>query len=105
MLLVDGGCLSACEDLVGSLRGAPGVRIVGETTGGSTGQPVSLSLAEGLSLRVGARRLALPDGAPFEGLGIPPDIHAGRSIGDYRTGADPALAAALTEARQLLQGF
>jgi carboxyl-terminal processing protease len=99
VLLVDGGCFSACEDLVGSLRGAPGVRLVGETTGGSSGQPVSLTLAEGFSVRVSARRQALPDGTPFEGRGIVPDLVVERSIEDLRTGSDPALAAALEEAR------
>jgi carboxyl-terminal processing protease len=98
VLLVDAGCFSACEDLVGSLAGAPGVRVVGEATGGSTGQPVSLSLEEGFGIRVSARRLALPDGTPFEGRGILPDVRVARGIDDYRSGAEPMMEAAFEEA-------
>jgi len=101
VLLVDAGCFSACEDLVGSLRGAPGVRVVGKTTGGSTGQPVFLSLDEGFDVRVSARRVALPDGTPFEGRGIRPDVPIARGIDDYRTGADPMLEAAIEEAGKI----
>jgi carboxyl-terminal processing protease len=101
VLLVDAGCFSACEDLVGSLRGAPGVRIVGETTGGSTGQPVTLVIDQGFSTRVSARRVALPDGTPFEGRGIDPDTRAGRSATDIAAGVDPALETAVAEARRL----
>jgi carboxyl-terminal processing protease len=102
VLLVDDGCFSACEDLVGSLRGARGVRIVGETTGGSTGQPVPLQITEDFGIRVSARRVALPDGTEFEGRGIKPDVHAVRTINDHRRGDDSALAAAVEEARRLL---
>jgi carboxyl-terminal processing protease len=102
VLLVDGGCFSACEDLVGSLRGAPFVRIVGETTGGSSGQPIFLTVDDGFTIRVSARRQVLPDGAPFEGHGIAPDLEVTRGIEHLRTGADPALEAAIEEARRML---
>ena len=97
VVLTDGGCYSACEDLTGALRGLRHVTVVGDTTGGSTGQPIVTSFGNGMNARVSARRYLLPDGAPFEGAGIAPDVAVPWTVASLRDGSDPALerAAAL----------
>jgi carboxyl-terminal processing protease len=100
VVLADGGCFSACEDLVGALRGLPRVTVVGDTTAGSTGQPIVLDLGDGMGARVSARRYLLPGGAPFEGVGVAPDVYAPRTLASFRDGTDPALERALAVARE-----
>jgi carboxyl-terminal processing protease len=99
VVLTDGGCYSACEDLVGGLRGLKQVTVVGDTTGGSTGQPVVTSFGNGMNARVSARRYLLPDGAPFEGVGVAPDVLVPRTVESLRDGSDPALERATALAR------
>jgi carboxyl-terminal processing protease len=98
VVLVNGGCFSACEDLAGSLKGGAAT-LVGDTTGGSTGQPVFLELGDGMTARVSARRYALPDGTPFEGVGVAPDVVVQATPESLRAGSDPALERALALAR------
>ncbi len=73
VVLVDGGCGSACEDLLVPLKETGRATLVGTTTGGSTGQPFILDFKEGVRAFVGTKRCYFPDGRPFEGVGIAPD--------------------------------
>ncbi|MDQ1184066.1 C-terminal processing protease CtpA/Prc [Agrobacterium larrymoorei] len=60
--------------------------IVGETTGGSSGQPYLCDLGDGMRLWVSTKRQMFPNGARFEGLGIEPDIYKNWQMGaDIRT--------------------
>jgi carboxyl-terminal processing protease len=93
-LLVDAGCLSACEDFVMPFKDNGRALVVGETTGGSTGQPYMLDLGDGMQAIVGAKREMFPDGSPFEGIGIRPDVEASPKIDDLRVGRDVALEGA-----------
>jgi hypothetical protein len=69
-------------------------RVVGETTGGSSGQPYILDLADGMLAFVGAKRESFPDGSRFEGVGIRPDVEVAPTVDDIRAGRDVALDAA-----------
>lgn len=72
-VLADGGCGSACEDFV--IRFVDGKRgpFYGEPTFGSTGQPYFVRFPDlGMNFRVSTKREFLPDGAPFEGVGVKP---------------------------------
>jgi carboxyl-terminal processing protease len=93
-LLVDAGCLSACEDFVMPFKDNGRAILVGETTGGSTGQPYMLDLGDGMQAIIGAKREMFPDGSPFEGVGIRPDVEVSPSVDDLRAGRDAALEAA-----------
>ena len=95
ILLVDSGCLSACEDFVVPFKVNHRAQLIGETTGGSSGQPVQLDLGHGMMVIVGAKRESFPDGSPFEGVGIKPDIEVRPNVDDLRSGKDTALQAAL----------
>jgi carboxyl-terminal processing protease len=97
-ILVDGGCFSSCEDFSMPFKDNGRAILVGETTGGSTGQPYFLDLGDGMAAVVGAKRAAFPDGSRFEGVGIRPDAEVTPTIEDLRAGRD----AVLDEARRLL---
>jgi len=100
VVLVDGGCASACEDFALPFASSGRGTLVGEPTSGSTGQPYMWSFPNGMSFRVSARRVSMPDGAPFEGVGIVPDVEVRPTAGDLRSGRDPVLEKALEVARR-----
>jgi len=67
--------------------------IVGETTSGSTGQPWVIELKDGMMALIGTKRAIFPDGTPFEGVGIKPDVESQPSIEDIAKGGDSVLEA------------
>lgn len=72
-ILIDGGVFSTAEDFVLPFKDNGRALIAGEVTGGSSGQPYVCDLGGGMQLWVGTKRQYLPDGGPFEGVGIAPD--------------------------------
>ena len=95
ILLVDGGCVSACEDLVEPSKESGRATIVGQTTQGSSGLPFIYDFKNGMSLRVAVKRYFFPDGSEFEGVGIKPDIEVHTTIKDLKNGRDLVLEKAL----------
>jgi carboxyl-terminal processing protease len=100
ILLVDGGCGSACEDFVAPFKDNRRATIVGTETLGSTGQPYYLRFENGMSFRVSTKREFFPDGSQFEGVGIKPDVQLEPSADDLRNGKDPVLEKALELAQE-----
>ncbi len=94
-ILVDEGCHSACEDFVMPFKDNGRATIVGRATAGSTGQPYYGSLGDRMGVAVGAKREYWPDGSPFEGVGIAPDVAVEPTVADLRAGRDVELEAAL----------
>lgn len=94
VLLVDRFCGSACEDFVMPFKSTGRAILVGETTQGSSGNPYRTDLGSGMSLAVGAVRYRFPDGRPFEGIGIEPDVTVERRLADVVSNRDAALARA-----------
>lgn len=86
---------SAAEDFAVAFDVMDRGPIVGEPTGGSTGQPLFFGLPGGGSGRVTTKHDAYPDGRPFVGVGVLPNIQAAPTVAAVRSGADPALDAAL----------
>jgi two-component system, NarL family, sensor histidine kinase UhpB len=72
--------------------------LIGERTDGSTGQPVFLQFENGMQAWVSTRRHSFPDGSPFEGVGITPDVEVIPTPEDVRTGRDAVLQHAITTA-------
>jgi len=99
-LLVDGFCSSACEDFVLPFKTTGRGVLVGEPTSGSSGQPYYFDFGNRMSFRVSSKRYYLPDGSPFEGVGLAPDIPIKPSLEDLKAGRDPVLVRALDMASQ-----
>jgi carboxyl-terminal processing protease len=89
--LVDRFCGSACEDFVMPFKDTRRGVIVGETTQGSSGNAYRADLGHGISVAVGVKQYRFPDGQPFEGVGITPDVPVERRIGDIVAGRDAVL--------------
>lgn len=100
IVLVDRDCASACEDFVMPFSLAPNAVLVGETTTGSSGQPAHVEWEGGMQLWVGARRQWFPDGRPFEGVGVRPDIVLDPQPADFMAGATDRVAACATRLSQ-----
>src|SRR5262249_6966588 len=96
-VLVDRFCGSACEDFVMPFKDTGRGIVIGETTQGSSGNPYRADLGGGRSIAIGAVRYRFPDGSPFEGVGIVPDVPVDRRIADVVAGRD----AVLERAREL----
>jgi len=94
-ILVDGGCFSACEDFLVPFKDNHRAVIIGERTGGSTGQPYSQRFGNGMGFSVSTKREYFPDGSPFEGIGVAPDIEVRTMAADLKSGNDPVMAKAL----------
>ena len=75
MILIGNETFSAAEDFVVPLHAAKRAIIVGQRSGGSTGQPLRFSFLDGkISGRVCTKRDTYPDGREFVGVGIIPDV-------------------------------
>jgi C-terminal processing protease CtpA/Prc len=70
-------------------------KLVGETTAGSTGQPLPFQLPGDGSARICTLDVTYPDGRVFEGVGIPPQVKVSQTITDIRQGKDAALERAV----------
>ena len=93
-ILTDAGCYSACEDFVMPFKLNHRALIVGETTGGSSGNADMIDLGQGMMVMVGVQRVSFPDGSQLDGVGIKPDVEVGPTVEDLRSGKDTVLEAA-----------
>lgn len=85
---------SAAEDFLAAFRQANRGPIIGQSSGGSTGQPLGFKLPGGGSARVCTKRDLFADGTEFVGVGVKPDIVVHDSVADLRTGQDSSVARA-----------
>ncbi|MEO0557822.1 MAG: S41 family peptidase [Bacteroidota bacterium] len=86
---------SAAEDFAVAFDLMERGSIVGERTGGSTGQPLFFRLPGGGSGRVTSKRDSYPDGREFVGTGVIPDIAVTPTVADVRAERDRVLEAAI----------
>ncbi len=98
-VLVNARTFSAAEDFAVAFDAMDRGLLVGEPTGGSTGQPLPFPLPGGGSARVTTKRDTYPDGRDFVGVGVQPDMPVAPTLADVRAGRDPALEAALAAVR------
>jgi C-terminal processing protease CtpA/Prc len=86
---------SAAEDFAAVFDAMKRGTIVGEATGGSTGQPLSVPLPGGGSVRICTKHDRYPDGNEFVGVGIQPGVPVSPTVEDFRAGRDTVLGAAV----------
>jgi hypothetical protein len=72
--LIDERTQSSAEDLCMYLRIARRVTFVGRPTAGCHGNAAFAFLPGGVCIRFTGMRVRWPDGAPFQGVGIVPDV-------------------------------
>ena len=94
-VLISGETFSAAEDFCSAYVGLRRGALVGEATGGSTGQPLAFSLPGGIMARVCTKRDAYPDGTEWNGIGILPTVPVRPTVAALQAGRDPVLEAAL----------
>lgn len=90
-VLTSARTFSAAEDFVAMFAAMHRGITVGETTAGSTGQPLFFQLPGGGSARVCTRNDRAPDGTVFEGIGLRPTIPVSPTVQSIQRHVDIAL--------------
>jgi C-terminal processing protease CtpA/Prc len=88
---------SAAEDFLIAFQSMKRGRIMGQASGGSTGQPLLFALPGGGMGRVCTKQDMYPDGRIWVGVGIQPDVEVKPTAADLKAGRDTVLQAALQE--------
>ena len=101
-LLMGAETYSAAEDFIVTFDVAKRGIKIGQTTGGSTGQPLFFELPRGGMGRVCTKWDIYPDGKEFVGIGIVPDIEVKETVKDVREGRDVALEESYTYLEKML---
>ena|SRR5437867_8651220 len=90
IVLTGPATLSSCESFVLMMKQMPGCVTVGQTTGGSSGNPKIFDLGNGTSASIPQWKDLRPDGTCFEGEGIAPDVEVKAKPADFER-EDPIL--------------
>ncbi|MEX0692564.1 MAG: S41 family peptidase [Gemmatimonadales bacterium] len=85
------GVYSSNETFIAAMRELPNVTIMGDTTGGATGNPGRHDLLEGWRFSTSRWLARTADGIVIEGQGIPPDVHVPATPEDRVARRDPVL--------------
>jgi carboxyl-terminal processing protease len=97
LVLTSARTFSAAEDFAAAFKTMNRGLIIGESTGGSSGQPLVISLPGNGTARICTKRDMLGNGEDFVGKGIKPDKLVAPTIHDIRKGIDTELQAAISE--------
>jgi C-terminal processing protease CtpA/Prc len=95
VVLVGAKTYSSAEDFVAGFKVMKRGTIVGQTTGGSTGNPINMTLPGGGLAMICSKEDTYPDGSKFVGVGVLPDVAVKPSIADVRAGRDHELETAI----------
>lgn len=99
-LLIDRGCICACEAFVMPFKIAGRAQLLGENTAGSYSSTNFTHFENGMMLNIASVRHMFPDGSKFEGIGIAPDVEIQPKVQDLKSGKDVVLDRALKMATQ-----
>jgi C-terminal processing protease CtpA/Prc len=94
-VLTSAATYSAAEDFAVAFDVMQRGTLVGEPTGGSTGQPLHIKLPGGGSARICTKQDTYPDGRAFVGVGVQPQHLVKLTVEGVRAGRDEVLEAAL----------
>lgn len=95
VILTGVGTLSAAEDFLILAENQKHITTLGQTTGGSTGQPIFFELIPGMTCRICTKKDTYPDGREFVGKGIEPDIPVALTLDAYKQERDITLEEAV----------
>lgn len=95
VVLTNRRCLSSAEGTVLMFKALPHVTVIGDTTGGASGNPITLTLPNSWSYRVSRWIQYTADKTVFEGEGIAPDIPVWITPADSAAGKDTILETAI----------
>ena len=95
ILLSGRGGFSATESFVGAMRTLPQVMVVGDTTGGASGNPATFLLGNGWQFTVPRWLEFGPDKRPIEGRGVAPHLAMSWNPFSYDSARDPLIDAAV----------
>jgi hypothetical protein len=98
LVLMGPANISSCESFLEMMRAA-GCRLIGEKSGGSSGNPQPIELGNGVTAYIPCWQDFDREGHPLEGVGISPDITVTTKPEDFRS-TDPVLAKALAVLRE-----
>ena len=85
VVLIGPETFSAAEDFVVLLHASKRATVVGERSGGSTGNPLRIDLPGGVEARVCTIHNTYPDGREFVGVGVIPDVEIHPTAVDIAT--------------------
>jgi len=91
IVLISARTFSAAEDFTVAFDYLTRGKLIGQATGGSTGQPIGFNLPGGATARICGKHYTYPDGKEFVGIGIMPDITLNKTIADVINGRDAEL--------------
>jgi carboxyl-terminal processing protease len=103
-LLISPRTFSAGEDMVVAFAQAHRGILVGEATGGSSGQPLTFKLPGGGTARICTKHDSFADGREFVGAGVVPDVPVHITQSDIVAGRDRVLESALNWLRTTQPG-
>lgn len=96
VVLMDEGCFSATDVFLASVKGLPGVTLVGQPSSGGSGYTDTIALEHsGMRLRLSTMASFTRDGRLFDGQGVAPDVVVERAATDLIGRTDTALARAI----------
>jgi C-terminal processing protease CtpA/Prc len=102
-VVIDAGCVSTCEVVAAALRADLHATLVGETTGGSSGAPVEVTLpASRGSVQIPTWDLTSAEGKAIESDGVVPDEQVSMTPDTLAAGQDAPLARAIAIVRAKL---
>src|SRR5439155_20956064 len=94
-MLTNRKSVTTAERFVLAMRALPGVTIVGDSTEGGAGNPVTRELPSGWAYRFPFMTWYEPDGTRFEEMGLTPDLWVRGSAEELAVGREAVLDGAL----------
>jgi hypothetical protein len=95
VIIAGRGGFSATESFVAAMRTLPHVTVIGDTTGGASGNPATFPLGNGWQFTVPRWMEFGPDREPIEGRGVAPHIVIPWTPAGYDRERDPLIDAAV----------
>ncbi len=96
LLLSGRGCYSSNEDFIAMMRELPNVTVVGDTSGGQSGCPITYGLSNSWQFTVSTWIDYTAEMQIIEDQGMNPAVFVPASAADFQAGRDPILDYAIT---------